>query len=522
MNPDQEGKPDSLLKAALEVEPGERAAYLEEACAGDAALRDEVESLLASHLSSHQQTELVGPDEAQTIGQPSPPQFAREPDEFAPGSSVGPYKLLDKLGEGGMGVVYLAKDTRLGRRVALKLLPAHFAKDEELVRRFMQEARAASALNHPNVLTVHDLGQVEGRYFIATEFIEGVSLRRHMTSAPLRVVEALDIAAQVAGALSKAHAGGVVHRDIKPENIMVDSEGHVKVLDFGIAKQLTRSLAVDTEAPTSAQVDTAPGIVLGTATYMSPEQARGLELDGRTDVWSLGCVLYEMLAGRVPFAAPTYGDLIVAILQEDPPPLSRFINEPHEELELIVRKALAKETAERYQTARDLQADLRLLKQKLELAPALSPPDDARGASTIAGEARHAHVAASAHTLSPHVLSTGQRKQLTVISADLSGFTALTESLDAEEVSEMLDELWRLVDGVIEEHGGLLDRHIGDTFMALWGAQSAREEESSTCERRSWSTSKGAGNPSRSIVCCAPSRAPSACKRAASKASRRA
>src|SRR5437870_9821841 len=219
------------------------------------------------------------------------------------GTKLGRYEIRSQLGEGGMGEVYLAQDTKLDRRVALKVLPAEVAANHDRMRRFMQEAKAASALNHPNIITIHEIEQIDSVNFIATEFIDGETLRQRMRIAPMKLGEVLDVATQIASALSAAHAAGIVHRDIKPENIMLRRDGIVKVLDFGLAKLTERVSpdSVDTEAPTRAAIKTDPGTIVGTAIYMSPEQARGLDLDGRTDIFSLGTVIYGMVAGRLPF-----------------------------------------------------------------------------------------------------------------------------------------------------------------------------------------------------------------------------
>jgi len=299
------------------------------------------------------------------------------------GESFSHYRIIAPLGAGGMGQVYLAQDTALGRKVALKLLPADFTRDKDRVRRFQQEARAASALNHPNIITILEIGQVEDRHFIATEFIDGETLRQHVrgpqtqttsdssrTSARLlKLRDILNIAIQTADALASAHEAGVVHRDIKPENIMVRRrDGYVKVLDFGLAKLTEgRSTIVDTEAPTMAHVQTSAGMVMGTASYMSPEQARGGKVDARTDIWSLGVVLYEMVAGCAPFERSTASEVIALILERQPPPLARYAREVPTELERIVSKALTKDREERYQTAKDLLIDLRRLRQRLEV-----------------------------------------------------------------------------------------------------------------------------------------------------------
>ncbi|MBZ5537091.1 MAG: protein kinase [Acidobacteriia bacterium] len=281
------------------------------------------------------------------------------------GTSFSHYRILSLLGSGGMGEVYLAEDTRLGRKVALKLLPAEFIQDQERMHRFEQEARAASALNHPNIITIFDVGRVENFNFIATEFIEGETLRRYLAKAKLSLRDAVDVAVQVAGALSAAHRVGIVHRDIKPENIMLRPDGYVKVLDFGLAK-LTEPTPSDSESPTRATVKTETGVVVGTVSYMSPEQVRGAAVDARTDIFSLGVVLYEMVAGIPPFEGGSKSEVIAAILDREPPPLARYARDVPNEVERIVSKALRKDREVRYQTARDFQIDLKSLKEDLE------------------------------------------------------------------------------------------------------------------------------------------------------------
>jgi predicted ATPase/predicted Ser/Thr protein kinase len=272
-----------------------------------------------------------------------------------------------------MGEVYLAEDTRLGRKVAIKLLPPQFTADAERVRRFEREARAASATNHPNIVTIHEIGETDGTHFIITEFIEGQTLRQQMISARLRLLEALEVATQVASALAAAHEAGVVHRDIKPENVMIRRDGLVKVLDFGLAK-LTEppTPSIDTQAPTYRKAETDPGTVMGTFRYMSPEQARGLKVDARSDIFSLGVVLYEMMAGRAPFEGETPSDCLASLLQTDPVPLTRYAPEVPGELERSVSRALAKDREERYQSIRDLFLDLKRIKQRLEFEAELS------------------------------------------------------------------------------------------------------------------------------------------------------
>jgi len=284
------------------------------------------------------------------------------------------YTIISFLGVGGMGEVYLAEDRKLGRKVALKTLPAEFTNDKERLRRFQQEARAASALNHPNLLTIHEIGAESGAHFIAAEYIDGETLRTRIKRGRMSIDEALDVAQQAAFALTAAHGAGIVHRDIKPENIMVRTDGIVKVLDFGLAKLLedhAREM-VDQEADTRALVLTDPGRVLGTPQYMSPEQARGLDLDARTDIWSLGVVLYEMIAGRAPFHGETKSHTVVSILETEPPPLNTFAPQTPPELQRIVRKALTKDRDSRYQTARDLMIDLKSLRRDLDIQSEIS------------------------------------------------------------------------------------------------------------------------------------------------------
>ncbi|HWQ33487.1 MAG TPA: protein kinase [Blastocatellia bacterium] len=285
----------------------------------------------------------------------------------AAGSRLGRYEIIAPLGAGGMGEVWRARDTRLDREVAIKVLPAEFARDADRLHRFEQEARAASALNHPNILTIYEIGAEQGIHFIATEFIAGETLRERLSAGPLSPLEALDVAVQVAGALQAAHAAGIVHRDIKPENIMLRPDGYVKVLDFGLARVAERGrFQSDPESPTIIRAETIPGTVMGTAHYMSPEQARGLKVDGRSDIFSLGIVLYEMLTGVLPFSGPTMSDVLVAILQGEPEPLQRRVPSVSGELEACVMKALKKSSDERWQTISVMLDELKRQRQRLE------------------------------------------------------------------------------------------------------------------------------------------------------------
>jgi serine/threonine protein kinase/Flp pilus assembly protein TadD len=310
--------------------------------------------------------------------------------------SISRYRILEKLGSGGMGEVYLAEDTRLGRKVALKLLAEELTQNRDRLSRFDQEAYAASALNHPNILTIYEMGDEGGRHYIATEFIDGQTLRTHLSGAPMDLTEVLDVAIQIAGALEEAHAAGIVHRDIKPENVMIRRNGHVKVLDFGLAKLTERPASddTDTEAVTRALVQTDAGMVLGTSQYMSPEQARGKPIDARTDIWSLGVVLYEMATGRAPFSGETKTDIIVAIAKSEPAALARFAPNAPPEFEWIVLKALRKDVDERYQTVKELESDLKKLKQRIEfqseLERSMSPEQYASAISGLAETEIHA------------------------------------------------------------------------------------------------------------------------------------
>jgi eukaryotic-like serine/threonine-protein kinase len=286
---------------------------------------------------------------------------------FAAGTSISYYRIVSRLGAGGMGEVYLAEDTRLGRKVALKILPPQFTKEADRIRRFEQEARSASALNHPNIITIFEVGRSGDTNFIVTEFIEGQTLRQRMATGRLSLRDALKIGIQIASALSAAHAAGIVHRDIKPENIMLRPDGYVKVLDFGLVK-LTEPVgmldSVDHESDTKILI-TDPSVVMGTPHYMSPEQARGFTIDARADIFSLGVVLYEMVAGRTPYDGNSPSDIIASILYKEPPLLARYSREAPDELERITTKSLRKDREERYQTAKDIAIDLRNLRQHL-------------------------------------------------------------------------------------------------------------------------------------------------------------
>jgi eukaryotic-like serine/threonine-protein kinase len=291
---------------------------------------------------------------------------------LAAGTQLGPYQIRTRLGAGGMGEVYLAYDPRLERLVALKVLPPELASDRRRMHRFVQEAKTTSGLNHPNLLTIHEIGHEGPVNFIATEFVDGITLREHMGVTNLRLKEILSIIIQVSEALAAAHEAGVVHRDIKPENIMLRRRDQiVKVLDFGLAKvteQFVDHRLSDPEAPTKAFLLTEPSVILGTVRYMSPEQARGLPIDARTDIWSVGVVLYEMVANHPPFGGPTASDLIVSILEREPVPLTAYAPDTPAGLQRIINRALSKDREKRYQSIKDLAADLENLKWELEFS----------------------------------------------------------------------------------------------------------------------------------------------------------
>src|SRR5437763_3573044 len=373
---------NDLFQSAVERAPGERAAFLHEACHGDEGLRREVDSLLTSHERAENFIESPAFEIA-------PELLFNDRAGALVGELIGHYRVEALIGVGGMGEVYLARDERLGRKVALKLLPKRLTADETQLSRFKTEARSASALNHPNILTVYEIGAEGNRQFIATEFIEGMTLRASLACGRMNLHAALEIAVQVASALAAAHETGVVHRDIKPENIMLRPDGYAKVLDFGIAKLTEQRPASDHyELGTPAVLQTQPGLVLGTGHYMSPEQARGQTVDARSDIWSLGVVLYEMVGGIRPFLGETPSDCVASILKTEPPPLSGVLSDVPLKLESMLQKALRKNSDERYQTIKEMLADLRNLKGELE-AEGSSPQTKARAESIVSKIKRH-------------------------------------------------------------------------------------------------------------------------------------
>jgi serine/threonine protein kinase/TolB-like protein/Tfp pilus assembly protein PilF len=360
---------EALFNVAVELDPSARSVFLDQSCQGDSELKSELESLLES---SDRASGFLNKPILNVVKEIAHEQTRA----VTPGSRLGRYTVLSKLGVGGMGEVFVAQDSQLKRKIALKVLAPRLTRDERALRRFEQEAQAASALNHPNILTIFEFAETDDFVFIASELVEGPTLRQKLATGPLELPEAIDIAWQTARALETAHAHGIVHRDIKPENLIVRPDGLVKLLDFGIAKLTEESAPESPRIRTTSQA----GVILGTVKYMSPEQARGMQVDSRSDIYSLGAVLYEMLAGRPPFVAKGVGDLIAEILDADPPSLATLNPKVHKRLRAIVKKALAKDCGARYQQTSELTQDLLDLKNESEFRIRLreaSPRTDA-------------------------------------------------------------------------------------------------------------------------------------------------
>lgn len=350
---------EEIYHAALEISADKRQLFVENRCGADEVLCREVESLLSFE------------DSGDIFIDQSPASLAAEmlaekkqQVDFT-NKKVGYYKIIKLLGKGGMGAVYLAEDTKLDRKVALKILPSEFAEDSDRMNRFVREAKSASALNHPNIITIYEIGESDGTHFIATEFIDGVTLNEFLKAQPLKFGDILDVAIQAASALDEAHHAKIVHRDIKPDNIMVRRNGLVKILDFGIAKFSESPQSIGEEDATAIQKpSTSPGMIIGTANYMSPEQAKGEAVDARTDIFSFGVVLYEMLSGHLPFAGKTPMEIIGAVIHKEPLPLA---TEVAPEITKIIDRCLRKDKNERYQTVRDVLNDLKEIKLELDV-----------------------------------------------------------------------------------------------------------------------------------------------------------
>ena len=374
MDSEQWKQIEALYNAALEINASERECFIAAACAGDEALRREVLSLLSS--ADRNDSFMEAPLMSAGLM-----LMSAEEHESLKGQTVGPYQLLELLGRGGMGEVYLAHDPRLNRRVALKLLPAVLVSDEARVLRFEQEARATSAISHHNVAHIYEIGKAEGRHYIAMEYVQGRTLRQTLQRGPLAVAEALDIGIQIGIAIVAAHEAGVLHRDIKPENVVLRVDGYVKVLDFGLAKLVEERLYAGTpEATPIPSLHTEPELMMGTSDYMSPEQVRRQPTDERTDLWSLGVVLYEMLAGRRPFPGRESREVIVAILESEPKPVGCLRDGLPPALQEIVAKALRKRRDERFQSGREMVDELRRVRRQV-IAESAYPPSDGTSSS---------------------------------------------------------------------------------------------------------------------------------------------
>jgi TolB-like protein/Tfp pilus assembly protein PilF len=350
-----------IFHAALDCEPDQLNAFLDETCAGDKVLHANVEALLASHRQAGNFIETPVASLAASI-------VENGRADLLIGQTIGHYKISKRIGTGGMGEVYLATDITAGRKAALKLLPTRFTGDPERLKRFQREAHAVVGLNHPNILTVYEIGEDRSIHYIISELIEGETLRERLTRGPMQLSEAVEVAIQVASALAAAHQAGIVHRDIKPENIMLRPDGYVKVLDFGIAKLAEQEVPVTIPTDEALlMVETNLGSILGTARYMSPEQAFGAQVGKRTDIWSLGVVLYEMVTGHAPFTGDTPAEVMTSILEIEPPPLTSYVPHLPVQLQQIISKTLRKDREQRYRSAHDLLEALKDLRHKLEV-----------------------------------------------------------------------------------------------------------------------------------------------------------
>jgi len=466
----------ALLDEALKVALEQHAAWLKKACVDDAELRAEVERLMAAPGDSEKS---LFPSALGTAAA----QMAQNQRTLLVGKKISHYRILSLLGAGGMGEVYLAEDINLRRKIALKVLPISLAQDKDRLRRFEQEAFAASALSHPNILTIFEFGAGGEAHFLASEWVQGETLRARIDRSPISFSEALDIAIQIASALHAAHSANIIHRDIKPENVMIRNDGIVKVLDFGLAK-LIEPASSDPVGGVPTQALTQAGTVMGTADYMSPEQARGLAVDARTDLFSLGVVLYEMLTGRRPFTGETISHTIVAILEKEPPPVTETGGHFPVEIEQVVIQALAKKGEERYQSAAALLADLKRLKHRLEIEAELAstpvkPPASEKQTQILQVKTNESPAAET----SPKVVTPHESVNIAhVLFCDVVGYSLLP----IDQQTQLMRTLQQIVRQTQEyrraDQGGQLVRLPAGDGMALAFLQDVTAPVRCACE----------------------------------------
>ncbi len=483
MTPERWQHLNELFTAVIELEPEQRAAFLDQSCSGDPMLRSEIESLLASDGREWNLMERPALEVAA-------PFLADDQHQLAPGQNIDRYEIVRLIGKGGMGEVYLAADKLLNRKIALKLLPFDYTRHQDRLRRFQQEAQAASALNHPNILTIHEIGEFGDQRFIATEFVDGETLRQRMKRTSLTLPETLEIAIQVASALASAHLAGIVHRDIKPENVMLRPDGYVKLLDFGLAK------LVEHYEPTRASgaiedADLSSDLLMGTVKYMSPEQARGRNVDARSDIFSLGVMLYEMVAGCTPFQGKTTSELISAILNETPVTPA---NAP-DELQCVIEKALRKDREQRYPAIQDLMADLRSLRNALQLETQLERsgkgaydghPEAADGSSLPTADLGRKPTVSSAVTkLRRHKLWTGATVSVLLATLGAGYFTYKGIVSKRRGPSESIELTWMTTSG--DAHGAAVSpdgRYVAYfSGSTLWTREVATNSQSEIIHR---------------------------------------
>lgn len=450
---------ESVLMAALELRSTERAAFLDRVCAEEPGMRVEVESLLAAHtrhgILDQSSAELIAPLLSEL---PFTDPFSGQ------GGRISHYQAIERLGGGGMSVVYKARDLRLERTVALKFLPPYLDADPAAKQRFLMEARAAAALDHANICTIHEIGETdEGQPYIAMTFYAGETVKRRIGRGPLPLDQALEYAIQASRGLAEAHDRGIVHRDIKPANLVVTKGNVLKILDFGIAKLAHVSV-------------TKPGITPGTVAYMSPEQARGEGVDARTDIWSLGVVLYEMLSGERPFKGGGDSVVLHAIQHSDPEPITQLRPEIPPQLGRLVGTALAKDPADRYRTARDLARDLERVRAGpgmpgTDVRPLRMKAEDVSAAAPEPGYSGGAPAPA---------LPQAERRQAAVVAATLSGYAGLVERLVPAKVEQLMRQLRLAALDVVSRHGGVVHRFSDEAIVLLFGVPTTHEDD---CQR---------------------------------------